>query len=79
MNYLVETYRSHSAIALAAQTTVRSLVGGGFVLFAKQMEDRLGVHWASSLLGFLALLLTPIPFTLWIYGAKIRSWSKYAH
>lgn len=42
------------------------------------MYDRLGTQWASSLLGFLALVMAPIPFVLFHYGGTIRSWSKHA-
>lgn len=78
MTFLVETYRSNSATALSAQTIARCLTGAGFLLFANQMKERLGVHWACTLLGFLALLLTPIPFVLWIWGPTLRSGSKFA-
>ena len=42
------------------------------------MFDALGVNWAGTLLGFVALLLVPIPVVFWRYGAKIRARSKFA-
>ncbi|KAH0533501.1 Ascochitine biosynthesis cluster MFS transporter, partial [Trichoglossum hirsutum] len=42
------------------------------------MFKRLGVNWAASLLGFVALAMIPIPIAFYIYGAKIREKSKFA-
>ena len=42
------------------------------------MFDALGVNWAGTLLGCVALVLAPIPFVFWRYGAKIRQRSKFA-
>ncbi|KAG6336124.1 hypothetical protein ID866_2962 [Astraeus odoratus] len=78
LNYIIDAYLVVSASALAANTVVRSLVGAGFPLFANQMYDRLGPQWASSLLGFVALAMTPIPFVLFKYGPTLRIKSKYA-
>jgi hypothetical protein len=56
-NYIIDVYLWSAASALAATTVCRSIFGAGFPLFATQMFDKLGVQWASSLLGFLALLM----------------------
>ena len=42
------------------------------------MFDALGVNWAGTLLGCVALVLVPIPVVFWRYGAKIRTRSKFA-
>ena len=42
------------------------------------MFNALGVNWASTLLGCVALILVPIPVVFWRYGAKIRTKSKFA-
>lgn len=39
--------------------------------------ERLGIHWATSLLGFIALALIPIPFVLYKFGPTIRAKSKF--
>ncbi|KAH7920091.1 MFS general substrate transporter [Leucogyrophana mollusca] len=77
-NYIIDAYLFVAASALASNTVVRSLFGAGFPLFATQMYVRLGPQWASSLIGFIALLLTPIPFVLVKYGPTLRLKSKYA-
>ena len=42
------------------------------------MFENLGYRWAGSLLGFLALLLMPIPFVLEKYGYRLRKRSPWA-
>ena len=42
------------------------------------MYDALGVNWANTLLGYVALLMVPIPVIFWRYGAKIRTRSSFA-
>ena len=39
--------------------------------------DRLGIAWATSLLGFLSLAMLPIPWILFKYGSQIRKKSKF--
>ncbi|KAG2120750.1 MFS general substrate transporter [Suillus discolor] len=78
INYIIDAYLAVAASALAIVTVVRSLFGAGFPLFATQMYDRLGPEWASTLLGFIALIMMPIPFVLSRYGATLRLKSKYA-
>ncbi|CEH12583.1 Synaptic vesicle transporter SVOP and related transporters (major facilitator superfamily) [Ceraceosorus bombacis] len=77
-NYIIDSYLAKAASALASNTVMRSAFGAGFPLFAAQMYARLGTQWASSLLGFLALLMLPIPFVLVKYGPSIRKLSKHS-
>ena len=60
-NYLLDCYSVNANSALAANTLVRSWFGAGFPLFAKYMYDALGVQWATSVLGFIAVALVPVP------------------
>ncbi|EPY49500.1 spermidine family transporter [Schizosaccharomyces cryophilus OY26] len=78
MNYLIDAYLFRAASAIAANTIMRSAVAAGFPLFAIQMFHNLGVGWAGSLLGFIAVALIPVPIIFYIYGKQIRSWSKMA-
>ncbi|KAI6153722.1 major facilitator superfamily domain-containing protein [Pisolithus tinctorius] len=78
LNYIIDAYMVVAASALAANTVIRSIFGAVFPLFANQMYDRLGAQWASSLLGFVALAMAPIPFALSRYGPALRVRSKYA-
>ena len=42
------------------------------------MYQNLGIHWASSIPAFLALMCVPFPFLFYKYGEKIRMKCKYA-
>lgn len=77
-NYLVDSYQHQAASALAAKTFLRSFWGAAVVLFTEQMYARLGYQWASSVLGFIALMCCAIPFVFWTWGARIRRGSKFA-
>jgi hypothetical protein len=63
--------------AIAANTLIRSALGGAFPLFATQMYTNLGVDWASSVLGFITIAMIPIPILFFFYGAKIRAMSRF--
>ena len=77
-NYLVDSYTIFSASALAANSVLRSLFGFAFPLFAAPMYHNLGIHWASCIPAFLALVCVPFPFVLFKYGSVIRKKCKYA-
>jgi hypothetical protein len=78
MNYLIDAYTIFAASVLAANSVLRSLFGFAFPLFTRQMYENLGIHWASSVPGFLALVCVPFPFLFWKYGPQIRERCKYA-
>jgi DHA1 family multidrug resistance protein-like MFS transporter len=78
INYLVDAYLMFAASALAGNTLLRSLCGAGFPLFARQMFTGMGIQWAATLLGCVAVVLAPIPFLFYVYGHKIRQRSAYA-
>ncbi|RYP23203.1 hypothetical protein DL767_008886 [Monosporascus sp. MG133] len=48
-----------------------------FPLFALQSYQKLGVEWATSVLGFLAVAMIPLPFVLFKYGRALRGRSGY--
>lgn len=78
LNYLADAYPYNIASVMAGNDFLRSSVGAGFPLFASAMFKKLGVDWASSLLGFLSIAFIPIPFLLFKYGHVLRQKSKYA-
>ncbi|KAK8854610.1 hypothetical protein IAR55_003349 [Kwoniella newhampshirensis] len=77
-NYIIDVYLWSAASALASATVVRSLFGAAFPLFATQMYEKLGTQWASSVLGFIALLMAPIPMVLMMYGSRLRARSRFS-
>ncbi|TKA24953.1 hypothetical protein B0A50_06051 [Salinomyces thailandicus] len=79
LNYLPDAYPEVAASVLAGNDLFRSSFGAGFPLFASAMYNKLGVGWASSLLGFLSIVFIPIPFLLYKYGETLRKdHSKFA-
>lgn len=78
LNYLVDAYLMFAASAIAGNTFLRSIAGAGFPLFARQMFEGMGIQWAATLLGCIAVALAPIPFVFYKYGGRIREKSAYA-
>ncbi|TVY45544.1 MFS transporter [Lachnellula subtilissima] len=76
-NYLTDSYGIYSASALGAASCVRSMCGACLPLAAHSMYSNLGVAWATSILGFAAVAMIPIPFVLIIYGEAIRARSEF--
>lgn len=75
--YLLDCYGPYGASALAASAVLRSLFGASFPLFAKIMYHNLGTAWATSLLGFLALAMAPLPLLLYRFGPRLRGISTF--
>jgi len=46
--------------------------------YAIDMYNNLGIHWASSIPAFLALMCVPFPFLFYKYGRSIRLRCKFA-
>lgn len=42
------------------------------------MFDGMGIQWASTLLGCIAIVLVPVPVWFYLRGGKIREKSKFA-
>ncbi|MCJ1409724.1 hypothetical protein MMC19_003807 [Ptychographa xylographoides] len=78
LNYLIDTFEKYAASAIAANTFLRSILALAFPLFVDPMYSKLGIPWATSVFGFFACLLIPIPYLFYIYGPKIRSRGKYS-
>ncbi|KAI1910027.1 hypothetical protein LOZ53_000189 [Ophidiomyces ophidiicola] len=75
--YLVDAYTLHSASAMAANTLFRSAVGAVLPLAGIRMYSTLGLGWGNSLLAFIALALTPLPFFFFRYGERIRTSKRF--
>ncbi|KAH8910652.1 MFS general substrate transporter [Coniochaeta sp. PMI_546] len=78
LQFTVDTY---TGTVIASATSANSLsrygLSGAFPLFAIQMYTRLGINWATSLLGFISVALLPVPWVFFKYGKKIRALSHY--
>ena len=79
LNYLTDAYEIYAASAMAAASLSRSIFGALLPLAARPMYERLGISWASSLLGFLSLAMSVIPFAFIRYGDRIRANSRFCN
>lgn len=75
---ITDCTKQFAASAIAANTFLRSLCGAVFPLFARQMFQGMGIQWAATLLGIIAVLLVPVPVWFYFKGGKIREKSAYA-
>ena len=78
LSYIIDVYLMHANSAIAANTLLRSIAGGGFPLFATAMYHNLGVAWATSLLAFLTVAFLPVPILFFVFGKRLRAQSKHS-
>lgn len=71
--YLIDAYEGYVASALVGLTFSRYVVSGAMVVVSVPMYENLGVDWTLTLLGCIAVLLTPIPYVFYMYGGKVRA------
>ncbi|KAL5342723.1 major facilitator superfamily domain-containing protein [Aspergillus crustosus] len=78
--YMLHVYGSkYGASASGASSLTRYTLSTAFPLFVPQMYAALGVGWATSLLGFLAMVMAPIPWAFYYLGPRLRERSAYEH
>lgn len=75
--YLVDCYPMYAASAMAANTELRSLVGALLPLAGPPMYKTLGLGWGNSLLGFICVVLIPLPIIFYKFGRKLRKMEKF--
>ena len=75
--YLIDAFTIYAASALATNTVLRSMFGAIIPLAGESLYARLGLGWGNSLLAFIALALSPVPFLLIKYGERIRTSPRY--
>lgn len=59
--YLVDSFPDHAASAIGAGSILMSFCGALIPLAGPPLYARFGLGWGNSLLGFVALVLTPLP------------------
>ncbi|KAL2869510.1 MFS transporter [Aspergillus lucknowensis] len=78
--YMLDVYGSkYGASASGASSLTRYALSTAFPLFVPQMYSALGVGWATSLLGFVAVVMAPIPWLFFYKGPMLRGRSRYEH
>jgi hypothetical protein len=76
--FLVDSYPTYAASALAANSFTRSIFAASFPLFGTAMYNNLGYQWATFLLAMLTLVMAPFPYIFFRNGKEIRKRSRYA-
>jgi len=76
--YIIDSYESFSASALASVTLIRYVAADGMTVVGIPLYQNMGVHYTLTILGSIAALLAPVPYVFYKYGPKIREKSKYA-
>ncbi len=71
--YLIDAFTVYAASALGANTVIRSIMGAVLPLAGQKMYKTLGLGWGNSLLGFVALALLPVPWSIMRYGEWLRT------
>lgn len=76
--YVSECYGTYASSAMASQSFLRNMVGGGVAFGTTSMFKGMTVRWALVLMGGIAALLALVPFIAYFYGPQIRERSPYS-
>lgn len=68
LNYITDVFCHLAASAHAGASVMRSITAVLLPLSTQSMYKQLDIHWAPSVLGFLAVLMGVIPFLFIKYG-----------
>lgn len=77
VNYLADAYEKYAASALSAASMGRNVFGAFLPLATPALYKNLPFPWASSLLGFIGLILSGVPILLLLKGEAIRARSPF--
>jgi len=72
VTYLVDAFGHYRASAIAALMIFRQAVTIVLPLAGPPLYQNLGLGWGNSVLGFIALLTVPVPFSFLRYGERMR-------
>jgi MFS family permease len=75
--YVVDAYAKYAASAIAGIAFLENVMAAFLPLATQSMYRTLGFQWASSLLAFVALLLSFIPLVLIRHGRSVRARSPF--
>lgn len=72
--YLVDAFGPEGAAsAMAANVIIRSPFGAFLTFAAPPLYQNLGLGWGNSVLGFITLAFTPVPWLFYHYGEYLRT------
>jgi len=75
--YITDAYSMYAGSAVGVVAAGENIFSAFLPLAAQSMYTRLGFNWASSVLGFLALLISVAPVVILIWGKTIRARSPF--
>ena len=75
--FLIDAYEKYAASALAAATFGRGIFSAFLPLSSQAIFSRLGIRWASTVLGGVALVLSVVPLLLVWKGDEVRRRSPF--
>lgn len=71
--YLVDVFDAQAAASALSAALITRILFGTFLPFcATPLYARLGLGWGNSLLAFLVLGLSPVPFVFYRFGSGLR-------
>ncbi|PTB65567.1 MFS general substrate transporter [Trichoderma citrinoviride] len=70
--YIVDAYPEYAASGLAGFSVMRNTIAAFLPLAGPQLYKNLGVGWGNSVLGFIAIVLIPLPVLIYRYGKWLR-------
>ncbi|KAH6624306.1 major facilitator superfamily domain-containing protein [Chaetomium sp. MPI-SDFR-AT-0129] len=70
--YMVDSFETYAASALAAVTVSRSVLGCIFAFIGNGLYKKLGYEWGTLLLTFICLVVTPMPTVFYYFGPRLR-------
>jgi hypothetical protein len=62
---------------MAANTVMRSVLAAFLPMAGPKLYASLGYGWGNSMLGFIAMLMIPIPFLFLKYGEWLRTAPRF--
>ncbi|KAF9894845.1 hypothetical protein FE257_004466 [Aspergillus nanangensis] len=77
IDYVVDAYSRYAGSAMAAVVLCENTLSAFLPLATMSMYNTLDFNWASTLLGFISLLLTVAPICFLLWGDKIRQRSPF--
>ncbi|CAD6890928.1 unnamed protein product [Tilletia controversa] len=78
IDYSIVAYGPYSSSATAGNAFARDGIAGAATMYAVPLYEKLGLQWASTLLGFIALFVVIPVYVFYIYGERIRLASPFA-
>ncbi|KAI1850082.1 hypothetical protein JX266_004461 [Neoarthrinium moseri] len=76
--YIIDSYETYSASALASITLIRYVASGGMVVASIPFYQNMGVAYTCTILGCISAVMVPVPYIFYRYGPWIRKHSRYA-